>query len=253
MLTLQNKLYESLLDDEETLIGRSDDAVANDLLTSLFGEYSVFGKVLSNGKISYKGILTSSSKSMEELKKIFSGKYTTNFGTLTQVEIPHSDFIYNALGKDTIYIDKIEYLYLHSSALNNVKFNDLSIGEVEDLSISVDTIDNSWQDIFRQTKINNMFIGKGLVKSDIDEQIKNTFALKGLAINKLIIKSNLVPGYKSGFFFNNTDTDKVNEFLRTILNNNKIKSLYIADAAETSRTKFYNMTYKVKKIQKNLL
>lgn len=253
MITLTDKLNESLLDDEETLIGRSDDAVANDLLTSLFGEYSVFGKVLSNGKISYKGLLTSSSKSEKELKKIFSGKYTTNFGTLTQVEIPHSDFIYNALGKDTIYIDKIGYLYLHSSTLNNVKFNDLSIGEVDNLSISLDTTDNSWQDIFKQTKINNMFISKVLTNSAFDEQIKNTFELKGLAINKLIIKSNLVPGYKSGFFFNDTDTDKVNEFLRAVLNNNKIKSLYIADAAETSRTKYYNMTYKVKKIQKNLL
>ena len=253
MITLTDKLNESLLDDEETLIGRSDDAVANDLLTSLFGEYSVFGKILSNGKISYNGLLTSSSKSEKELKKIFSGKYTTNFGTLAQVEIPHSDFIYNALGKDTIYIDKIGYLYLHSSTLNNVKFNDLSIGEVDNLSISLDTTDNRWQDIFKQTKINNMFISKVLTNSTLDEQIKNTFALKGLAINKLIIKSNLVPGYKSGFFFNDTDTDKVNEFLRAVLNNNKIKSLYIADAAETSRTKFYNMTYKVKKIQKNLL
>lgn len=241
MITLRNKLYESLLDDEEKLV--DDDSVIKNLADKIFKGYKY--NIENDGKVSFFGPLTSTSIATKDIiKDIFSGEYLTHFKRFSSISLDRFN-IYKYF-KNPVYTDKIDHLYISTDSLVNLKNNDINIKEVNELEINI-SIENEedWMGIFQDTKIKTLLI-KPIYSSGIN--MKNIPPISGLNADKVIIDNNIIPGYEIGFF-NKMDWDKIDEYINFIKSHNKVKTIYIIDNTESTRVKFYNRYIKIKKIK----
>lgn len=243
MITLRNKLYESLLDNEVDLVNNGDNTIISSIIDKIF-RYKNLCKINKNGLISYNGsLLTVSTDSLEEIKKIFSGDYLTEYEYFKNIEITGNpaNRLFASVIKKPIYIDKIGYLYLYTNSLDDIKSRLLNIKNINSLGILIfksNLID--WQDVFRNTNINEMYIDTittQVINKNGEEIISN---LSGLTIKKLIIDDNL---------FSSPLSIKENTTIEKILANNNIKHLYITTLDSKSRTKFNGRNVKVIKIK----
>ena len=240
MLTLQNRLYESLLDDEDKLV--NDDSVIKNLADKIFKGHKC--KIENDGKVSFFGPLTSTSIATKDIiKNIFSGEYLTHFKRFSSISLNRFN-IYKYF-KNPVYIDKIDHLYVSSDSLVNLKNNDINIKEINELEINI-SIENEkdWMGIFQDTKIKTLLI-KPIYSSGIN--MKDIPPISGLNADKVIIDNNIIPGYELGFF-NKMDWGKIDEYINFIKSNNKIKNIYIIDVTESARVKFHDRYIKIKKI-----
>lgn len=243
MITLQNKLYESLLDDEDDLINTGDENITKDLANKIFG--SIKYNIENNENPSYFGILsTALSTSKDVIKNIFSGEYLTHFKRFSSIFLNRFSNLYNYF-KRPVYIDKIDHLYVSSDSLLGFKSGDINIKEITELEVNVG-IENEkdWMDVFQNTKIKTLLIRPSYSNNF---NMKNIPPISGLNANKLIIANDMVPGYEPGFL-NKMDWSKIDEYINFIKSNNKIKNIYIIDVTESTRVKFCNRYIKIKKI-----
>ena len=243
MITLRNKLYESLLDDEDDLVNTGDENITKDLADKIFGGFKY--KIENDGNPSYFGILsTALSTSKDVIKNIFSGEYLTHFKRFSSISLIRFNNLYNYF-KRPVYIDKIDHLYVSSDSLSGFKSGDINIKEITELEVNVG-IENEkdWMNVFQNTKIKTLLMRPIYSKNF---NMKNIPPISGLNADKLIISNDMVPGYDLGFL-NTMDWSKIDEYINFIKSNNKIKNIYIIDVTEMARVKFNNRYIKIRKI-----
>lgn len=244
MITLRNKLYESLLDDEDDLISRSDDNIVKDMADKIFKGYKY--NIENDGKVSFFGPLTSSSIATKDIvEDIFSGKYLNDFKRFTSLTISKPDFISNVFTKP-IHINKIDYFDIVTSSIKGLKIGDVIIDEITEFAVEIsDQNTTEWVNLFKNTKIKTLYI-KPLYSKGFDMRLVPP--ISGINVDKLIINNELVPGYELGFF-NHIDWGKIDEYINYVKSNNIVKYIYITDPVEKSRTKFHDRYIRVKKIK----
>lgn len=239
MLTLQNKLYESLLDDEEELISKSDDNIIQDLISDTFGDDSKYIQV-KDGKISCFMELQDSTQPHFKshiirggiLRNIFSGEFLTDYEYFKWISISTPDFFKN-LPKKQINISEINYLYINTVAMNFINSKNLNIKKVNEsiIDLNISNITN-WMPAFKNTKFGKLNITNTSPK--VEEIAKQDgLNINGLNVDTLILHPSLVPGFDSTMY--DTDWDKVKAYITAIKNSNKIKNVYVIDAVSKTR------------------
>lgn len=253
MITLQKRLYESLLDDEDDLINTGDENVIINVLPKIFGVDSKYIKV-ENGEIyCYMDLQDNSSPHFkspiiryEALENIFSGKYLTDFKYFKWISITTPNF-FKSLLLNPINIDNIGYLYLDSSTLNYAKYKNLNIKTIDELELKVDISNISeWEEIFKNTKIDKLHIlnwsaevGKITKEKGLD--------LNNLNVKTLILHGSFIPGYDSMGY--ETDWSLVKKYINDIKKNNKIKNIYVFDPTAKTKVKINSKYVSVNKLK----
>lgn len=244
MLTLTNKLYESLLDDEGDLVNDNTNLL-KDVLDNIKIPQSKY-EILNNNHIKFMYTFNDlSTLGSEQVKTIFKGDIINEIDYILSLTLVKN--ILSNINTSPIFIKTINNV--RTGVINfDVKNTAIKIDNINYLRLSIDSKENIstylTQSFLKETNIDKIIMHKsiGLSFSDFSKLINNkyhSYLFSGIKCNQLILEKSLIDCI--GREMAKTETSI--QYFDYIFKNNSINKLYIYD--------LYGNNYKYYEVKKS--